>query len=106
MTSRNSLFKTPGDNPEGPRAAGGRGGLPKRLPHDNGLPWNLLVSLQMSLRGSYKSSKAAFQKQSYFVLDIHRCNVFLVLILSERSEVKIMVLLVNVLMNFWKLILV
>jgi hypothetical protein len=65
MTSRNSLFKTPGDNPEGPRAAGGRGGpgdnpegpraaggrggLPKRLPHDNGLPWNLLVSLLVSL---------------------------------------------------------
>jgi hypothetical protein len=32
-----------------------------------GPPWNLLVSLQVSLRGSYKSLKAGFRNSSYFV---------------------------------------
>jgi hypothetical protein len=45
-----------------------------------GPPLNLLLALQMFLRGSYESLKESLQKQSYFVLDIHGCNFILVLI--------------------------
>jgi hypothetical protein len=35
-----------------------------------GLPWNLLVSPQVSLRGSYGSLKVGFRKLSYFVYNL------------------------------------
>jgi hypothetical protein len=37
-------------------------------------PWNLRVSLQVSLRGSHRSLKAGFRKSSYFVYNLPGCN--------------------------------
>jgi hypothetical protein len=38
-----------------------------------GPSWNLLVSLQVSLRGSYGSLKASFRNPSYFVYNLPGC---------------------------------
>jgi hypothetical protein len=40
-------------------------------PGSRGLPWNLLVSLQVSLRGSYGRLNKSFRNSSYFVYNLH-----------------------------------
>jgi hypothetical protein len=58
-SSRNSLAETPGEKREGSRA------VPRTGP-----PWHVLVSLQVSLRGSYESVKVGFRNSSYFVYNL------------------------------------
>jgi hypothetical protein len=42
-------------------------------PQRPGLPWNLMVSLCVSLRGSYGSLKAAFRNSTYFFYNLPGC---------------------------------